>query len=155
TLERIFDEKKRAAFIKRFMEPLDVVDEKGITIGEAPRGLAHRIGLRHRTVYVMIVSPDGKLLLQQRAAGAGSSERRLDISVGGHVRAGETDMRQSVSREMEEELAISPVQGKLKFLAEYNRNSPISSERPYERNRERRVLFEYQIGHSEISELNK
>lgn len=153
-LEKVLDPKKRETFISRYMEPLDVVDETGNVIGSAPRGLIHRIGLRHRTVFILLLSSDNHLLLQTRASSAISSPLRLDISVGGHVISGETDMIASASREMLEEMGFPPDTERLKFVSEYNRDSPLSPTKPYERNRERRVLFEYQLSEDEYSRLN-
>jgi isopentenyldiphosphate isomerase len=127
----------------RYLEPLDVVNDSGGLIAPAPRGLIHRIGLRHKTVFVFIVSHDEKLLLQKRGKEASSSQFRLDISVGGHVIAGESNLKLSAVREMTEELGFAPDESRLVFVAEYNRDSPLLLTKPFEKNRERRTLFEY------------
>jgi len=55
---------------------------------------------------------------------------------------------------MDEEMGFPPDQARLKFVSEYNRDSPLSPSKPYERNRERRVLFEYQLSDDEYSRLS-
>lgn len=154
-LEKVLDEKKKTPFVDRYLEPLEVIDDDGRSIGTAPRGLIHRVGLRHRTVFVLVWSPDNKLLLQTRGSGAGSSQFRLDISVGGHVKAGEIDLARSAMREMKEELGLEPDKARLIFVAEYNRESPFSIDKPHERNRERRSLFEYWLLDHEMRSLDK
>lgn len=154
TLARIHDPAKRASFRQRFMEELDVVDDEGRIIGRAPRGLVHRLGLRHKTVYVLLISPDHTILLQRRGSDAASSPLRLDISVGGHVKAGELDPLRSATREMAEELGLEPDPARMKFAGEYNRDSSISLEKPYERNRERRFLFLYSLTDEEVAKID-
>jgi isopentenyldiphosphate isomerase len=154
-LENITDEKKRKVFIEKYMEPLMIVDDEGKTIGQAPRGFAHRVGLRHRTVFVLIIAPSNKLLLQKRGKGAYSSPFRLDISVGGHVMYGEDDLLKSAIREMYEELGIRPNKSQFRMIADYNRDSQISINKLFERNRERRTLYEYSLSDSEFSNLTR
>lgn len=153
-IEKISDENKRKTFFEKFMEPLLIVDDDGNTIGQAPRGLAHRVGLRHRTVFVLIISPSNKLLLQKRGKGAASSPFRLDISVGGHVMFGENDLLESAVREMQEELGITPHKNRFKLIADYNRDGQFSVDKWYERNRERRTLYEYVLNEHEFSNLS-
>src|SRR5689334_13899980 len=75
-----------ASFQRKYLEPIDVIDSDGNQVGTAPRGLAHRLGLWHVVVYCLISNSQGdRFLVQVR------QEQRLDISVGGHVSAGETD----------------------------------------------------------------
>lgn len=152
-LDEVNDPGRQSAYTQRFVELLDIIDDEGLVVGQAPRGLAHRLGLRHRTVFVMLRGGDGRLLLQRRGLGAGSSPMKLDCAVGGHVVTGEHDMRMSARREMEEELGLVPALERLVFVCEYNRTSPASKEKLHERNRERRFLFEYAIEDSEREDL--
>lgn len=153
SLMKITDPRKKETFIKKYLELLDIVDDEGMIIGSAPRGLAHRIGLRHRTVFVIVVAPNKKILLQTRGSEA-SSPLRLDISVGGHVISGETDLLSSSARELEEELGFKPDKSRFCFINEYNRDSPYTIKRPYERNRERRALYEYKLTTDEFIALS-
>ena len=154
TIEKIFDPKMQDKYKRKYLELLDVLDETGKTIGEAPRGLCHRLGLRHSTVYVMVVKENGKILLQQRGGGIDTTLGRLDIAVGGHIIAGE-DAISSAYREMKEELGIRPQKERLLLIAEYNRDAPISIHKPLEMNRERRCLFVYSLTNEELATLSK
>lgn len=86
-------------------ELLDHVDDEDRVIGRIPRHLAHREGLWHRAVHVVVWNRQGRILLQLRAASKASFPGFWDTSVGGHVGAGETYMATSV-RECSEELGI-------------------------------------------------
>lgn len=130
----------------KYMEEIDVVDDEGNILGTVPRGLAHRLGLRHSVVYASITNEEGVFLLQQRRDG------RLDIAVGGHVQAGETDFVASLSREYVEELGILPINS-FSPITVYNRDAPIKSSRPLERNRERRHLYAYVLSPEETTSL--
>lgn len=154
-LQGINDLKKQEKFKKKFCEMLDIVDDKGNTIGKAPRGLVHRLGLRHKTVYVLIVNKDGKILLQQRGGGIDSLFGRLDIAVGGHLKAGEYEPINSACREMREELGLVADKKRLNLITEYNRDATPVMRKPFERNRERRYLFKYTLLEEEISELDQ
>lgn len=153
SLMKIICPQRQESFIRKYHEPLDVVNDEGIIIGSVPRGLIHRTGLRHRTVFVIVVAPNKKILLQTRGKDA-SSAIKLDISVGGHVISGETDFLSSSAREMEEELGFRPDKSRICLINEYNRDSPYSLAKPYERNRERRILYEYQLSLDEFSSLS-
>lgn len=86
-------------------ELLDHVDGLDRVIGSIPRSLAHRDGLWHRAVHVVVWSPGGKILLQKRAATKASFPGFWDTSVGGHVGAGES-YPDTALRECSEELGI-------------------------------------------------
>lgn len=49
-------------------EVFEIVDETNRTIGTELRKVVHKTGLLHRAVYCFVFDPDGRLLLQQRAA---------------------------------------------------------------------------------------
>lgn len=86
-------------------ELLDLVDEAGEVVGTATREKVHREGLLHRAVHALVWHPDGRLLLQKRAASKASYPGCWDTSVGGHVGAGE-DPCTALQRECSEELGI-------------------------------------------------
>ena len=155
SLEGIKDPKEQEKFKKQFLEMLCVVDDRGNTIGKAPRGLCHRLGLRHKTVYVLVVSKDGRMLLQQRGGGIDALFGRLDVAVGGHLKAGEDDPKLSACREMREELGITAEKDRLYLVVEHNRDAPPVITKPFERNRERRYLFKYVLTDEEMSELDQ
>lgn len=96
-------------------ELLDVLDEQGRPTGETkPRGLVHRDGDWHRAVHVWLVRSDGDVVLQRRSADKEIEPLRLDVSVGGHLQAGELDI--DAVREVEEELGLFLKPGALHHL---------------------------------------
>jgi len=140
-------------FRKRFFELIDFTNDQGEIIGTAPRGFAHRVGLRHFTVNVFIRDELNLLLLQQRRGGVDGEAMRLDISAAGHVKAGVKDFVGEAVRELEEELGTKVNKMNLRYITECNRNSPFNILKPYERNVERRVVFEYLVAGEEKSLL--
>lgn len=96
-------------------EMLDVLDADGRPTGESKaRAAVHRDGDWHRTVHVWVVRSDGHVLIQRRAAGKELESGKLDVSVGGHLVAGELDV--DVVREVEEELGLVVTVGALTYL---------------------------------------
>lgn len=86
---------------------VDVVDASDRVVGSAEKEEAHRLGLRHRFVQVLVVGPDGRILIQQRSAAKRRGPLLLDASVGGHVDAGE-GYAAAARREAKEELGLPP-----------------------------------------------
>ena len=86
-------------------ELLDQVDARDQVIGQILRSRAHREGLWHRAVHVVVWNRSGRILLQKRAADKASFPGFWDTSVGGHVGAGER-YDQTALRECSEELGI-------------------------------------------------
>ncbi|HMP71673.1 MAG TPA: NUDIX domain-containing protein [Kiritimatiellia bacterium] len=133
---------------KKYRELLEIVDDDGNVLGSAPRGLAHRIGLRHTVVYCVVRNSSGdKWLLQTRGSG------RLDISVGGHVQADESSYSDALAREFSEELGLTPEVGKFQSVAVYHRDAELRPDRPLVRNRERRHVFAYNMTEDEEKSL--
>jgi isopentenyl-diphosphate delta-isomerase len=88
-------------------EYLDILDEQGNKTGESkPYNEAHEKGLRHAAVHVWVVTPDNRIILQKRAANKILFPSYWDISVGGHVSAGQTSLEAAI-RETEEELGLN------------------------------------------------
>ncbi|MEN9308164.1 MAG: hypothetical protein RL173_2096 [Fibrobacterota bacterium] len=99
-------------------ESLDHVDDQDRVIGRIPRFLAHREGLWHRAVHVVVWNRRGQILLQRRAAGKASFPGFWDTSVGGHVGAGETYLATAL-RECSEELGIDIVESDLSRIGKH------------------------------------
>lgn len=100
-------------------EQLDVLDAAGRPTGESKaRAAVHRDGDWHRTVHVWVVRSDRHVLVQRRAAGKELEPGRLDVSVGGHLVAGELAgmVGVDVVREVEEELGLVVSLGALTYL---------------------------------------
>jgi len=97
------------------LELLDVLDEYGNpTDVVKPRGEVHRDGDWHRAIHIWIVREERLVLLQRRALTKGLEPGKLDVSVGGHVRAGEHFLE--AIREAEEELGLVLRPGQLAYL---------------------------------------
>ncbi len=87
-------------------EYIDVLDENGISTGEiATRGEVHKKGLWHRSIIVAIVNERNQVLLQQRSANKEKNANMWDISVAGHLTAGQ-DSLSAAAREINEEVCV-------------------------------------------------
>lgn len=105
-------------------EPLDVLDEQGNPTGLVKaRSEVHVDGDWHRAFHLWVVREGHLVLLQRRAAGKDLEPLRLDVTVGGHYRAGE--MFVDVVREAEEEIGLVLRPGQVAFLG------TVRSERHY------------------------
>lgn len=91
-------------------EYVDILDEvTGVVIGETiSKKEAHKSGVWHGSVHIWIISEDKRrILLQKRCADKDLFPNMWDISVGGHISAGE-DSLISAKRELSEELGLNP-----------------------------------------------
>lgn len=88
-------------------EVIDIYDDSGKLIGTKPRRQAHRDGDWHYTFHCLIVSGSADRLsfvLQRRSPDVDAYPGRIDLTVGGHLHAGER-MTDAV-RELREELGL-------------------------------------------------
>lgn len=81
------------------------VDEHDRPLGACRRGDAHRLGLRHRAVHILVYNPSGAVFLQKRALSKDVNPGLWDTSAAGHVDYGE-DYDDCARREVWEELGI-------------------------------------------------
>ncbi len=91
-------------------EMIDVLNEHtGEKTGEVIlKSEAHKKGIWHGSIHVLIVNNDrSKTLLQKRCADKKLYPNTWDIAVGGHISSGEDDLT-SAKRELEEELGLNP-----------------------------------------------
>lgn len=96
-------------------EPLDVLDEAGNLTGRIkPRGQVHVDGDWHRAIHIWVVRPGDLVLVQRRSRAKDLEAGKLDVSVGGHVRAGEPFI--GSLREAEEELGLALRPGQVEYL---------------------------------------
>ena len=87
-------------------EFIDVLDENGIATGEiVTRKEIHQKGLWHRAIVVAIVNEKNQVLLQQRASNKEKNPNMWDISVAGHISAGQ-DSLSAAAREINEEVCV-------------------------------------------------
>ena len=99
-------------------EMIDVYNEKtGEKTGEIiSKSLAHKNGIWHSSIHLLIVNNDRtKTLMQKRCAEKDLYPNTWDIAVGGHISAGETPEK-TVKRELEEELGLDPNDYKIEYL---------------------------------------
>ena len=97
-------------------ELLDVLDSSDQPTAEIqPRNLVHKLGLRHQAAHVWIINSRDELLIQRRAPTKKSHPNLWDISVAGHVSAGDTPLTAAL-REITEEIGIIPKPADLKYL---------------------------------------
>lgn len=88
-------------------EQLDILNEQGEKTGEIRTYKeAHRNGLWHRTVHAWFLNSKGQLLLQKRSMSKESHPGLWDISVAGHISAGQTSV-EATQREVEEEIGLT------------------------------------------------
>lgn len=91
--------------LPKHQEPFDLATCDGETTGVvAPRWLCHLMGLCHRTVHLVLRTPQDWLALQVRGRHV-DWPGRLDLSVTGHVRAG-LNWQQAMQCEAAEELGL-------------------------------------------------
>jgi len=87
-------------------ELIDVLDENGVFTGKVlPRDEIHKKGLWHRAIVVAIVNEKNEVLLQQRSATKEKNANMWDISVAGHISAGQ-DSLSAAAREINEEVSV-------------------------------------------------
>lgn len=97
-------------------EKLDVLNEFGEFTGKtATREECHKNGFWHRAVYAFIIDQNSNVLLQKRSSSKKLWPDKWDVTVGGHVDAGEFG-RQALIRECKEELGIDVKDNEIKYL---------------------------------------
>ena len=90
-------------------EILDLVNEEGKIIGQAPRSECHgNPTLIHQVVHCWLFNNKRQVLWQQRSLSKDSSPGHWDMSCGGHVPAGEKP-EDTLKRELYEELGLESV----------------------------------------------
>jgi len=86
---------------------IDIVTVDGNPIGKSyPKSQVHLKGYYHNTAHIWFYTNGGKILLQQRAASKAICPLLWDVSVAGHVDAGET-IEQAAIRETKEEIGLT------------------------------------------------
>lgn len=100
-------------------EFINIVDDKGKSTGEVTlKSEAHRLGLFHSSVHIWFYTENGELLIQKRAASKDTFPNLWDVSVAGHISAGESS-EQAAVREIREEIGLPIAADFLKFTGVY------------------------------------
>jgi len=87
-------------------ETIDIVDKNGLPTGEtALKSVIHTKGYLHNTAHIWFYTNDGKILLAQRAASKSIYPLLWDVSVAGHIDAGES-IENGAIREIKEEIGL-------------------------------------------------
>jgi isopentenyldiphosphate isomerase len=94
-------------------EYIDIVTKDGKLTGtSALKSDIHNKGYYHNTAHVWLYTKDGHVLLAQRAASKLICPLLWDVSVAGHVDAGET-IEHAAIREVKEEIGLTITIGKI------------------------------------------
>lgn len=88
-------------------EEIDILDSDGNPTGKTSlKSVAHKNGWCHPTVHIWLYTQDGKVVLQQRGSAKRTFPNLWDVSVAGHVGAGE-DIEDAAVREVAEEVGYT------------------------------------------------
>ncbi len=92
--------------LNNYMEYLDIYDENRKWLGYSrPRGASYMPGEYHLIVHVCLMNEREEMLIQQRSDSVAKWPGMWDLTIGGHVLAGETP-EQAAEREVQEELGL-------------------------------------------------
>ncbi|NRD24237.1 NUDIX domain-containing protein [Winogradskyella litoriviva] len=87
-------------------EYIDIVDKQGKPTGtRALKSKAHKYGWYHNTIHLWLFTDKGEILLQQRSHKKSIYPLLWDVSVAGHIDAGETFIEAAL-RETKEEIGL-------------------------------------------------
>lgn len=121
-------------------EMLDVLDDEGRpTGGVKSREQVHVDGDWHAAIHIWVVRPGQHVLLQRRGRRKDLEPLRLDVSVGGHLQAGETVL--DATREAEEELGLLLRPGQLEYLGAFRCEREYQESLPPQVDREFREVY--------------
>jgi isopentenyldiphosphate isomerase len=123
-------------------ELVDILDDKGAYTGEQlMKSVAHRKGLFHPTVHIWFYTKDARVLIQKRGSRKKTYPLLWDVSVAGHVEAGENILSAAI-RETEEEIGLKVPAAALEKIGVY-RSEQIHS----------KDFKDFEFHHSFIAEL--
>ena len=109
-------------------EHVDILDEQGNPTGEfCLKSEAHSKGLLHPTVHVWLYTSDGRVLIQQRGKNKATHPLLWDVSVAGHVGAGEEIVTAAI-REVKEEVGLTISETDLESLGTFKAVNKIAED---------------------------
>ncbi|MBU2940357.1 NUDIX domain-containing protein [Lacinutrix sp. C3R15] len=101
-------------------ELIDIVTKTGLLTGKsALKSEIHAKGHYHNTAHIWLYTKKGEVLLAQRAASKIICPLLWDVSVAGHVDAGET-ITQAAIREVKEEIGLSILEKDLEKIGVFD-----------------------------------
>jgi isopentenyldiphosphate isomerase len=107
-------------------ELIDIRDENGKPTGEImARADVHRTESRHGVALVWVYNERGEVLLQLRAAHLNAFPEKWDVTVSGHLSAGEKPLDAAL-RELREEVGIHAQPDELEALGDVMDEFPLS-----------------------------
>lgn len=96
-------------------EYIDILDAFGYPLHKTClKSQAHRYGYFHASVHIWFYTSKGEVLLQKRAANKDTYPNLWDVSVAGHIAAGE-QKETSALREIAEEIGVNMNQNQLTY----------------------------------------
>ena len=124
-------------------ELVDILDTDGnITSTTAMKSEAHKNGWFHATVHIWFYTSDGKVLLQQRGKNKTIHPLLWDVSVAGHIGAGE-EIELSAIREIEEEIGLTVSKKDLEKIGVFKSIQKHAN-----------TLLDYEFHHTFLCQLN-
>ncbi|SDE67053.1 Isopentenyldiphosphate isomerase [Pricia antarctica] len=97
-------------------ELVDILDSEGKFTGRTGlKSEAHENGWFHATVHIWFFTSDGSVLIQQRAKNKDAHPLLWDVSVAGHVGAGE-QIEDAAVREVKEEIGLEIINADLQEI---------------------------------------
>lgn len=100
-------------------ELIDILDSDGKPTGRtAMKSIAHKNGWFHPSTHIWFYTCNGEVLIQQRAKNKDTHPLFWDVSVAGHIGAGEAVL-DSALREIEEEIGLAISKIDLKKIGVY------------------------------------
>jgi|HubBroStandDraft_5_1064220.scaffolds.fasta_scaffold144012_2 isopentenyl-diphosphate delta-isomerase len=98
------------------MEYVDLLDSSGRATGrKKPKPEVHRDGDWHGAAHVWIRNIAGQILIQRRSPTKENWPNLWDVSVAGHISAGEEALEAAL-REAQEELGVTLIPGECRYL---------------------------------------
>lgn len=100
-------------------ELVDILDKQGNFTGSSMlKSEAHKKGLFHATVHVWVYNRHGEILIQKRAKDKQTYPNKWDVSVAGHISAGEDPLTTAI-RETSEEIGLRLQESDLYKIGQY------------------------------------
>ena len=130
-------------------ELIDVLNEDGTKTGKVvTRKEVHEKGLWHRIVVIAIIDKEGHILMQQRAKDKETNPEKWDVSVAGHVSAGQTSIEAAI-REVKEEIGIDLEEKDLQYILTYQTGGKVK-EHFYSNH-----IFDFYLVRREVIDVSK